>query len=103
VLHLGRHWIVGTPGETMLEIGLAIERGLVESGLADPTRGDLTLALGYANDYVGYLCTATSFWEGGYEPVNSHQGYLRPGPFSPETELALVSAALTVASRLGRA
>src|SRR2546423_1566129 len=57
VLRLGRHWLVALPGETMLEIGLSIERGLVELGLAKPERGDLTLTIGYANDYVGYLCT----------------------------------------------
>ena len=36
VLRLGRHWMVTTPGETLIEIGWSIERGLVELGLADP-------------------------------------------------------------------
>src|SRR5207253_9042277 len=52
VLRLGRHWIVATPGETVLEIGLSIERGLAELGLARPERGDLVITIGYANDYV---------------------------------------------------
>ena len=75
--------------------------GLVELGLADPARGDLTLTIGYANDYVGYLCTASAFGEGGYEPATAYPDYLRPGPFSPEVEAALVSTALGLALELG--
>jgi neutral ceramidase len=101
VLRLGRHWLVALPGETMLEIGLSIERGLVELGLADPARGDLTLTIGYANDYVGYLCTASAFGEGGYEPATAYPDYLRPGPFAPEVEAALVGTALGLALELG--
>jgi hypothetical protein len=101
VLRLGRHWLVATPGETTLEIGLSIERGLVELGLAHPDRGDLTLTVGYANDYVGYLCAASVITEGGYEPATSWPDYLRPGPFAPEVEPALVDAALTLAQELG--
>lgn len=102
VLRLGRHWIAVTPGETTLEIGLAIERGLVELGLARPERGDLALAVGYANDYKGYLCSASVITEGGYEP-NDWAGYLRPGPFAPEIEQALVTTALALAYELGPA
>ncbi len=86
VLRLGRHWIATTPGETLIEIGWSIERGLVELGLADPGRGDMTLALGYANGNSGYLCTAAAMFEGGYEPARAYKYYLRPGPFAPEIE-----------------
>jgi hypothetical protein len=96
VLRLGRHWLVALPGETTLEIGLSVERGLVELGLARPERGDLTLVAGYANGYVGYLCSASVQLEGGYEP-GDYPSYLRPGPFAPEIEPALVNAALATA------
>jgi len=100
VLRLGRHWLVTTPGETLLEIGLSVERGLAELGLADPAAGDLTLCLSYANGYVGYLPSASAYGEGGYEPATAYPDYLRPGPFAPEVEAALVDTALGVARTL---
>jgi hypothetical protein len=103
VIRLGRHWLVATPGETFQEIGLSIEAGLVEYGLADPSRGDQVWALGYSNGNVGYLCTALSHSEGGYEPGRAHIGYLRPGPFAPDVEALLISTALALAWQLGPA
>ena len=97
VLRLGRHWIAATPGETLIEIGWSIERGLVELGLADSERGDMTLALGYANGNSGYLCTASAMFEGGYEPATAYRYYRRPGPFAPEIEPTLIGAALELA------
>ncbi len=97
VLRLGRHWIVTTPGETLIEIGWSIERGLVELGLADPERGDVTLALGYSNGNSGYLSTAAAMFEGGYEPARAYKYYLRPGPFAPEIEPTLIQTALDLA------
>ena len=97
VLRLGRHWIATTPGETLIEIGWSIERGLVELGLADPERGDMALALGYANGNSGYLCTSSAMFEGGYEPARAYKYYLRPGPFAPEIEPTLIQTALDLA------
>ena len=97
VLRVGRHWIVTTPGETLLEIGWSIERGLVELGLADPEQGDMALALGYANGNSGYLCTAAAMFEGGYEPARAYKYYLRPGPFVPGIEPTLIQTALELA------
>ena len=99
VLRLGRHWIVTTPGETLIEIGWSIERGLAELGLADPGRADMTLALGYANGNSGYLCTAAAMFEGGYEPGRAYKYYLRPGPFAPEIEPTLIETALDLAKQ----
>ncbi len=99
VLRLGRHWLVALPGETTLEIGLSVERGLVELGLARPERGDLTLTMGYANDYVAYLPAASLMTEGGYE-VTSWAEYLRCGPFTPELESTLVGTSLSLAREL---
>jgi len=102
VLRLGRHWLVALPGETTLEIGLAIERSLKELGLARPDRGDMALSIGYANDYVAYLPSASLMTEGGYE-VTSWYEYLRSGPFTPDLESRLVQAALSLALELGSA
>ncbi len=99
VIRLGRHWLLATPGETTLEIGLSIERGMAEWGLARPERGDLTLAVGYANGYVGYLCAASLIGEGGYEP-GDYPSYGRPAPFAPEIEPALVNTVLSLAHDL---
>ena len=93
---------MATPGETTLEIGLSIERGLIELGLAHPERGDVVVTIGYANDYKGYLCSASVIFEGGYEP-NDYAGYRRPGPFVPDIEQALVGTALSLAHTLGPA
>lgn len=101
VLRLGRHWLLATPGETTLEIGQSIERGLVELGLAHPEHGDLALAVGYANGYAGYLCAASLILEGGYEP-GDFPSYLRPGPFAPEIEPILVNTALALAQELAQ-
>ena len=101
VMRIGRHWLVTTPGETMLEIGQSIERGLADLHLAEPERGDMTLALGYTNGSVGYLCTASSMFEGGYEPATAYTGYLRPAPFAPQVETVLIDTALDLARELG--
>lgn len=100
VMRLGNHIIVATSGETMLGIGRAIEHGLDSLGLIESSRGDRALVLGYANGNVGYLCTATSFGEGGYEPIESFDYYLKPGPFKPEIEKTLVKTALDLALEL---
>ena len=102
VMRLGRHWLVATPGETVLEIGQSIERGFIELGLADPSQGDQVITIGYANDYVAYLCSASVMVEGGYEAVSWYE-YLRSGPFMPEIEATLVDAALGLGLELARA
>jgi hypothetical protein len=99
VLRLGRHWLVALPGETTLEIGLSIERGFAEWGLCHPERGDAVLCLGYTNDYVAYLPSASLMTEGGYEVTSWHE-YLRCGPFTFDMEGRLVQAALSLAQRL---
>jgi hypothetical protein len=99
VLRLGRHWLVALPGETTLEIGLAVERGLAELGLVRPERGDLVLTVGYANDYLAYLPSASLMVEGGYEAESWYE-YLRCGPFVPALEAILANATLSLAQTL---
>ena len=65
VLRLGGVCIVAMGGEVFVEIGLAIERALQESH-----RAQMALTLGYSNSEVGYVCTASSYPEGGSEPAD---------------------------------
>jgi hypothetical protein len=90
VMNLDRTWFVALPGEPFLEIGLQIEEQL---------KGNV-FVVGYANGNVGYLCTAASYSEGGYEPVGSCKGYFQPAQLRPETEQLLVDTAHEIAQQL---
>ena len=76
VMQVGDLRIVGLPGEVFVEIGEQIETRI----------GGEVLVVGYANGNLGYLCTARSYKEKGYEPWTSFQGYHHPTRFRPETE-----------------
>jgi len=90
VMKLDDTWFVTLPGEPFLEIGLQIEEQL---------KGNV-FVIGYANGNVGYLCTAASYSEGGYEPVGSCKGYFQPAQLRPETEQLLVDTAHEIAQQL---
>jgi hypothetical protein len=64
------------------EIGFQIEEVIPGS----------SLVLGYSNGNVGYLCTQSSYPEGGYEPSFSWMLYVHPAPFEPTNERRLVQA-----------
>ena len=88
-LRLGDALLVTTPGETFVEIGLAIKAA---SPLPD------TFVLGYTNGYMGYLPTAKAFEEGGYEPNCARP----PGGayvYAPGIEAALTQAGIELAHR----
>ena len=89
VLRLGGVCIVAMGGEVFVEIGLAIERALQESH-----RAQMALTLGYSNSEVGYVCTASSYPEGGSEPADFYRWFWYPAPFEPETEQFVVRRAL---------
>ena len=91
VMKLDGTWFVTLPGEPFLEIGLQIE---------EKFDGNV-FVVGYANGNVGYLCTAASYPEGGYEPVGSCKGYFQPAQLRPETEHLLVNTAHEIAQQLG--
>ena len=103
VMRLGPHWLVTTPGETQLEIGLSIERGFADLGLAHPEQGEQVLTLGYTNGNVGYLCTASTIFERGYEPSTAYSGYRRPAAFAPEAEAVLIDTALALGQEIVQA
>ena len=95
VLRLGGVCIVAMGGEVFVEIGLAIERALQESH-----RVQMALTLGYSNSEVGYVCTASSYPEGGSEPADFYRWFWYPAPFEPETEQFVVSRALALAEQV---
>ena len=95
VLRLGGVCIVAMGGEVFVEIGLAIERALQESHKAQ-----MALTLGYSNSEVGYVCTASSYPEGGSEPADFFRWFWYPAPFQPETEQYVVRRALALADQV---
>ena len=95
VLRLGGVYIVAMGGEVFVEIGLAIERALQESH-----RAQMALTLGYSNSEVGYVCTASSYPEGGSEPADFFRWFWYPAPFEPETEQFVVRRALALAEQV---
>ncbi len=89
-LNIGPLIVVTIPGEPFVEIGQRIRQMV----------GDPVLVAGYANGYLGYLPTAHSHTEGGYEVAQSYRHFGYPGPFVPELEDMIVSAATDLAAVL---
>ncbi|MBN2270706.1 MAG: hypothetical protein JXN61_08835, partial [Sedimentisphaerales bacterium] len=58
VLRLGDIYILGLPGEVLVEIGLEIKK---RAGL------ERLFVVSLANDIIGYVCHAAAYDEGGYE------------------------------------
>jgi hypothetical protein len=78
VLRIGDVYIVGLPGEVLVEIGLEIK---VRAGI------DNLFVVSLANDAVGYVCPRAAYKEGGYEPGSGTN--LAPGAAEIITEHAL--------------
>ncbi len=91
-LRLGDALLVTTPGETFVEIGLAIKA-------ASPLPH--TFVLGYTNGNVGYIPTAAAFGEGGYEVERAYQFYGIYN-FAPGVEQAVTDAGIALAKGMGR-
>lgn len=64
VLRLGDIYILGLPGEVLVEIGLEIKK---RAGL------ERLLIVSLANDVIGYVCHGAAYEEGGYEPDSATQ------------------------------
>lgn len=68
VIRLGELYLVGIPGEVLVEVGQIIKEGA----------GDRqTVIVSLANDAIGYICHRAAFDEGGYEPDQA--SILAPG------------------------
>ena len=84
MMQVGPLMLIAIPGEPVQEIGHAIEKRLRHLS------ADLW-PVGYANDEVGYLCTARHYEEGGYEP-NAYPYYGEPAPFHGEETIITETA-----------
>ena len=78
VLRIGDVYIVGLPGEVLVEIGLEIK---AKAGIEN------LFVVSLANDAVGYVCPRAAYKEGGYEPGSGTN--LAPGAGEIITEQAL--------------
>lgn len=89
LLRIGPAVLIGLPGEPILEVGLTIEKRFSEKGFGNP------LAVGLANDYIGYIVNETEYGHGGYE-IES-RSYYGPGlgAFMAEQTAALAPALLS--------
>jgi neutral ceramidase len=74
-LRVGDFLLLTIPGEPMVEYGFQVEKLIADR--ATP------IVIGYANDHLGYICTAEAYQYGGYEPGMS--------PLTPEAEPLIVA------------
>ncbi len=61
VLRLGDIYILGLPGEILVEVGLEIKK---RAGV------EKLFVVSVSNDAIGYVCHSRAYEEGGYEPVS---------------------------------
>jgi len=61
ILRLGDIYLLGLPGEILVEVGLEIKR---RAGL------EKLFVISLSNDAIGYVCHSRAYEEGGYEPVS---------------------------------
>ncbi len=61
VLRLGDIYILGLPGEILVEVGLEIKK---RAGV------EKLFVISVSNDVIGYVCHSQAYEEGGYEPVS---------------------------------
>ena len=61
ILRLGDIYILGLPGEILVEVGLEIKR---RAGV------EKLFVVSVSNDSIGYVCHSQAYEEGGYEPVS---------------------------------
>ena len=62
VLRLGDIYILGLPGEVLVEVGLEIKR---RAGV------EKLFVISICNDSIGYVCHSRAYEEGGYEPTSA--------------------------------
>ncbi|MBW7991065.1 MAG: hypothetical protein FVQ84_13760 [Planctomycetes bacterium] len=62
VLRLGNIYILGLPGEVLVEVGMEIKR---RAGV------EKLFVISICNDSIGYVCQKRAYDEGGYEPTSA--------------------------------
>jgi hypothetical protein len=62
VLRLGEVYILGLPGEVLVEVGMEIKK---RAGV------EKLFVISISNDSIGYVCPKPAYDEGGYEPTSA--------------------------------
>jgi hypothetical protein len=81
VLRLGDTYILGLPGEILVEIGLEIQK---RAGLEN------LIIVTICNDAIGYVCHSDAYDEGGYEPGSATKLAKGAGEIMIEQALGLI-------------
>ena len=82
VLRIGDIYLLGLPGEVLVEVGLEIKR---KAGLEN------LLVISLSNDAVGYVCHGEAYEEGGYESGSGTNLAQGAGEIMVKEALALLS------------
>ena len=89
--NLGGQPLIALGGELVVEYGIKIRQLF----------GLNTFIMGYANDVMGYIPSATILREGGYEGATSQMVYGLPGPWQPVIEETILTEVSKVAAQAG--
>jgi hypothetical protein len=81
VLRLGDIYILGLPGEVLVEVGLEIKK---RAGLKN------LFIVTMSNDAIGYVCYSAAYDEGGYEPAGATKLAKGAGEIMIEQALKLI-------------
>jgi len=81
VLRLGDIYILGLPGEVLVEVGLQIKK---RAGLEN------LFIVSLSNDAIGYVCHGAAYDEGGYEPAGATNLAKGAGEIMIEQALELI-------------
>jgi hypothetical protein len=81
ILRLGNIFILGLPGEVLVEVGLEIKK---RAGLEN------LFILTLSNDAIGYVCHSAAYDEGGYEPAGATKLAKGAGEIMIEQALKLI-------------
>ena len=81
VLRLGDIYILGLPGEVLVEVGLQIKK---RAGLEN------LFIVSLSNDAIGYVCHSAAYDEGGYEPAGATNLAKGAGEIMIEQALELI-------------
>lgn len=83
-MKIGPYLLLTMPGEPMVEYGFKLEKTIADRAIP--------IVVGYANGHVGYIATAVSHKEGGYEPESSK--------LAPEAEPIILTELNRLADRV---
>lgn len=93
LLRLGDIAFLFLPGEVFSEIGEKGRQIMKDKGL-------VPFIVGYYDEQVGYIPTASAFQEGGYEVYDAYRWYGRPAPFLPTVEDIVLETARELTEKI---